>query len=60
MKDIFYSAILNLKYKVNETGAEFEDGINYTNSEMNKMNNLNDIGLKNIHKLKKEFKGLIQ
>jgi hypothetical protein len=62
MKDqpVFYSAKLNLRYKVDESGVEFEDGVKYSNSEMKKLNDLKDTNLKNIHTIKKTFKGIVQ
>jgi hypothetical protein len=53
---------LNFKFKKDNAGKRvivFEDGINYRNNEVEKIKNCNDTELKNIHSLKKTFKGFI-
>lgn len=61
---IYHSKKLNLRYKIkqNNVGQNivvFEDDVNYSQYEMNKLKNLSDCAIINVHKIKNIFKGVI-
>jgi predicted transcriptional regulator len=61
---IYHSKKLNLRYKIkqNNVGQNivvFEDDVNYSQYEMNKLKNLSDCVIIKVHSLKKIFKGVI-
>jgi hypothetical protein len=61
---IYKSEKLDLNFKIKKDKNEndvivFEDGVNYRNHEIRKIKNCDNIELKNIHNIKKNFGGVI-
>jgi hypothetical protein len=56
---IHHSKKLNLRYKIKNNIVVFEDNVNYSRQEMNKLKNLSDCAIIKVHNLKKIFKGVI-
>jgi hypothetical protein len=61
---IFHSSKLDLDYKIkydnqNRKVIVFEDNINYTSYERDKIKDCSDMALKNIHNIKLLFNGVI-
>lgn len=51
-----YSKLLDENYLIDNSGAHFTSGVNYSVNELRTINGLSDLQLKNIHNIKKTFK----
>jgi len=53
----YFSKMLNQFFTRNEKGINFEDGINYSNNEIKRLQNVDTDSKVAIHNLKKVFSG---
>ena len=54
-----YSHLVNESYTERDGGIQFDSGIFYTRAEVEKLNGITPDALKQIHTIKKTFKGIL-